>query len=63
MQINQILINKKNEPSSLSSLNSKVDKLNIGELETTPIDLNKLRDMVKNEVVKKTEHNAKVSVF
>ena len=36
-------------PSVLSSL--------IGKLETTPVDLNKLRDVVKNEMVKKSEYN------
>ena len=47
-------------PSGLSSLKSKVDKLNIGKLETTAIDLSKLRDVVKNEVVKKTWYNVKI---
>ena len=28
----------------------KVDKLDIGKLETTPVDLSKLSDAVKNEV-------------
>ena len=35
-------------------MKSKVDKLDIGKLETTPVDLSKLNDVVKNEVVKKT---------
>ena len=38
----------------LASLKSKIDKLDIGELETTPIDLSKLSDVVKNEVVNTT---------
>ena len=37
-------------------MKSKVDKLDIGKLETTPVDLSKLNDAVKNEVVKKTEY-------
>ena len=45
----------KNVPSGLSSLKSKVDNLNIAELETTPRDLSKLSDVLKNNVVKKTE--------
>ena len=49
---------KLNVPSGLSSLKSKVDKLNIRKLETTSVDLSKLS--VKNEVVKKTEYNAKI---
>ena len=36
---------------------SKVRKLDIGKLETTPVDLSKLSDAVKSDVVKKTEHN------
>ena len=47
----------KNVPSGLSNLKSKGDKLDIGKLETTSVDLSKLRDVVKNEVVKKTEYN------
>ena len=41
----------------MSSLKSKIDKLDIGELETTPVDLSKLSNIVKNDVVKKTECN------
>ena len=36
-------------------MKSKVDKLDIGKLETTPVDLIKLSDIVKNDV-KKTEY-------
>ena len=50
----------KNVPSGLSSLKSKVEKLDVGKLEITPVDLSNLSDVVKNEVVKKTEHNAKI---
>ena len=38
-------------------MKSKVDKLDVGKLETTPVDLNKLSNVVKNDVVKKTEYN------
>ena len=41
-------------PSDLSGLKHKIDKLDIGKLETTPVDLSKLSDAVKSEVVKKT---------
>ena len=44
-------------PTGLSSLNSKVDNLDIGKLGTTPIDLSKLSNIVKNDVVKKTEYD------
>ena len=50
----------KNVPSCLSSLKSIIDKLDIGKLETTPIYWNKLSNVVKNNVVKKTEYNAKI---
>ena len=44
MQIDKL----KNERSGLSSLKSKVNKLDIGKLETTPVDLSKLNDVVKS---------------
>ena len=44
-------------PCGLSSLKSKVDKLDIGKLENTPVYLSKLRNVVTNDVVKKTEYN------
>ena len=47
----------KNVSSSLSNLKSKVDKLGIGKLEGTPVDLSKLSNLVKNDVIKKTEYN------
>ena len=53
----------KNVPSNLSSLKSKVGKLDIGKLETTPVDLSKLSDVVKNDVVKKTEYSELVKKF
>ena len=40
----------KNILYSLDSLKSKIDKLSIGKLETTPVDFSKLSDVVKNEV-------------
>ena len=49
----------KNVPSGFSSLESKVDKLNIGKLETTAVDLSKLSNVVKNDVVKK-QYNSKI---
>ena len=42
---------------SLSSFLKKAEKLDIGKLETTPIDLSKLSNVVKNNVVKKTEYD------
>ena len=49
--------NLKNVPSGLNTLKSKVDKLDIGKLETTLVDLSKLSNVVKNDVVEKTEYD------
>ena len=40
--------------SNLASLKTKVDKLDIDKLAPVPVDLGKLSDVVKNDVVKKT---------
>ena len=55
MLINQISI--KNLSNGLSSLKCKVDELDIGKLQFTPVDLIQLSDVVKNYVVKKTEYD------
>ena len=39
---------------NLASLRLENHKLNIDKLETTPVDLSNLSDVVRNEVVKKT---------
>ena len=41
--------------NGLANLKSEIDKLDIGKLKTTAVDLNKLSDVVKNKSVKKTE--------
>ena len=43
--------------SKLASLKTEVDKLDIDKLVPVPVDLSKLSDIVKNDVVKKTEYN------
>ena len=50
-------------PSDLSSLKSKVDELDIGKLENIPVDLSNLRALVKNDVVKKAEHDELVLII
>ena len=50
----------KNVPTTLSSLKSKVDKLDVHKLIPVPVDLSKLSDAVKNDVVKKDVYNAKI---
>ena len=47
--------------SNLASLKPEVDKLDIGKLTLVPNDLVKLSNVVKNDVVKKTEYNKLVS--
>ena len=42
-------------------MKSEVDELHIGKLETTPVDLSKLSNVVKNDIVKKTEFNELVN--
>ena len=43
----------KNLSTDLSNLKSKVVKLDIGKLETTPVDLSNLSDVVKMMLLKK----------
>ena len=40
--------------ASVASLKSKIDQLDIDELDTTPIDLSKLSNVVKSVVAKNT---------
>ena len=41
----------------LASLKQELDKLDMGKLETTPVDLSKVGDVVKDNVVKKTQYD------
>ena len=43
----------KNVSSKLSNLKSKVDKLDADNLVPVPVDLSKLSDVAKNDIVKK----------
>ena len=47
--------------SNLASLKTEVDKIDADKLKTVPVDLAKLRNVVKNNVVKKTECNKLVT--
>ena len=47
--------------TNLASLKSEVDKLDIDKLKPVPTDLSKLSDVVKNDVVKKTDYNKLVT--
>ena len=50
----------KNVPYDLSNLKNKLDKLDVNKLVPVPLDLRKLSDVVKNDVVKKEIYNAKI---
>ena len=47
--------------TNLANLKTEEDKLNIDKLVPIPVDLSKLGDVVKNDVVKKTDYNAKIT--
>ena len=47
--------------SNLASLTTEVDKLDIDKLVPVPVDLSKLRDVVKSDVAKKTVYHKLVS--
>ena len=47
--------------TNLASLKTKVDKLDIDKLVLVPVDLSKLSDLVKNDVVKKTVYDKLVA--
>ena len=44
-------------PTGLNSLKSKGNEFDADKFETFPTDLSKLSDVVKNEVIKKTEYD------
>ena len=45
----------------LAALKTEVDKIDADKLKTVPVDLAKLSNVVKNEVVKKADYNTKVT--
>ena len=47
--------------TNLAALKSEVDKIDVDKLKTTPTDLAKLSNPFKNDVVKKTDYNTKVT--
>ena len=46
--------------TNLAALKTEVDKIDADKLKTTPADLTKLTNAIENDVVKKTDYNAKV---
>ena len=47
--------------TNLAALKTEVDKIDVDKLKTTPADLAKLSNLVKNDVVKKTDYSTKVT--
>ena len=47
--------------TNLAALKTEEDKIDVDKLKTAPVDLTKLTNVVKNDVVKKTDYNAKVT--
>ena len=47
--------------TNLASLKTEVDKIDTDKLKTVPADLAKLSNVVKNDVVKKTDYNVKIT--
>ena len=47
--------------TNLAALKTEVDKIDADRLKTVPVDLAKLSNVVKNEVVKKADYNTKVT--
>ena len=47
--------------TNLAALKTEVDKIDVDKLKTTPADLAKLSNVVKNDAVKKTDYSTKVT--
>ena len=47
--------------TNLANLKTEVDKLHIDKLAPVPVDLSKLSDAVKNDVIKKTVYDKLVA--
>ena len=49
--------------TNLAALKSEVGKIHVDKLKTTPADLAKLSNLVKNDVVKKNDYNTKITTI
>ena len=56
--VTQVDVSSFASKKNLTSLKTEVDKVDAGKLKTVLVDLAKLSNVVKNDVVKKTEHNS-----
>ena len=60
-KITHVYVSSFASKTNLAALKTEVDKIDVDKLKTTPTDLAKLSKVVKNNVVKKTDYNAKVT--
>ena len=47
--------------TNVAALKTEVDKIDADKLKTLPVDLVRLSNVVKNEVVKKTDYSTKIT--
>ena len=47
--------------TNLAALKTEIDIIDANKLKTTPIDVDRLSNLVKNDIVKKADYNAKVT--
>ena len=59
--ITQVDVRSNASKTNLAALKTEVDKTDVDKLKATPTDLAKLSNVVKNDVVKKTDYNTQVT--
>ena len=59
--ITQVDVSSFASKTNLAALKTEVDKIDVDKLKKAPTDLAKLSDVLKNDVVKKTNYNTKVT--
>ena len=61
MEVDKLDIDKLEKlPTSSNNLESKVDQLDVDKFVLVSVDLSKLSDVIKNDVVKRDVNNAKI---
>ena len=56
--VTQVDVSSFASKTNLARLKTEADKIDVDKLKTVPVDLVKLSDVVKNDVVKETEYNS-----
>ena len=59
--ITHVDVNSYASKTNLAALKTEVDKIDTDKLKTVPADLAKLSNVVKNDVIKKTDYNTKIT--